>query len=73
MWLPWQFAQVWCFCAFARVVGFGAFNTDCVLVAVCGGMSMCLAAIALYGGFVGFIFLLVNLDVFDKTGLIDIN
>ena len=30
------------------------------------------AAIALYGGFVGFIFLPVNLDVFDETILIDI-
>ena len=53
-------------------MGSGAFKTDCVLVAVCGGMSVCLAAKALYGGLVGFIFLPVNHDVFDETGLIDI-
>lgn len=43
------------FNAFLRVVWSGTFYTNCIFVAVCGGMYMGLATVALYGGVSGLV------------------
>ena len=65
----------WSFLSFqarSSVMRSSTLDADCVFVAICGHMPLCLAAKVLYNGFSRFKFFPINLNVLDKSNVIDL-